>query len=130
MQGGVSMTRMRMVQLQTDDRSRKPMRSLPSSGRREREQAEAILRAVCAEFGITRAEMMSKQRMCGRARAIAIALVREELRLSFPMLGRLFGRHHTSVLAAYRMVVHGLSWDRELANEITAVQRRYQRDQA
>ncbi|GEM_PF-6987605 len=66
----------------------------------------AVVRAVARTFGVSVDDLLgcSRQHRCTQARNVAYWLARELTGLSFPDLGQVFGRHHTSVLSGYRRV--------------------------
>lgn len=59
-----------------------------------------IQSAVCAHFGIGLRELISKDRhkSLAFARQLAMYLCRTILKLSYPELGRAFGRDHSTVI--------------------------------
>jgi len=61
-----------------------------------------IMLAVCDRFGVTLAELRSHSRnaLLVRARHAAMWAIRHQTSLSYPQIGRLFDRHHTSVMHA------------------------------
>ena len=63
----------------------------------------ALIREVCAEHGVKLAEILSPDRPANivRAREAAIRRVHAERpNLSYPQLGELFGRDHSSIAVA------------------------------
>jgi len=79
-----------------------------------------IERAVCQRFNITREKLVKRttSRKASRPRMIAMYLAREMTGLSFPRLGRHFGRHHSSVLLACRQMALGITANPKLASQI------------
>lgn len=73
-----------------------------------RPEAERILRAVQAEFGVTRAQLMASTRSSrdvAWARQVAVHLCHLVMpELSWSELGRLFGRDRTTVRHAHLKV--------------------------
>jgi chromosomal replication initiator protein len=65
-----------------------------------RSDADTILRAVCAEFGITKDDLLSKKRdaTISHARQITMYLLREDAGLSVARIGRELERDHSTVL--------------------------------
>lgn len=65
---------------------------------------ETVMRAVCAEFKITRVELTARRRQnyIVLRRHIALVLCMHLTRYSLPHIGRHFGLHHTSVMHAGR----------------------------
>ena len=72
--------------------------------------AHAIIECVCGYFGISYEEMTGKSRAKPYAypRQIAMYLARIHTDLSFPDLGRVFGRDHTTVLHAHQRITTDL----------------------
>src|SRR5665213_3947434 len=66
--------------------------------------ARQIQMEVAANHGISRESMMRSSNIAPivAARNEAIFRCRTELGMSFPMIGRIFGKHHTSVIHAVR----------------------------
>lgn len=66
---------------------------------------EQLLERVCDRFGISMAELLSRDRHSNiaAARAVAAWLLREH-GLSFPVIGRVLRRDHSTVLVAVRKV--------------------------
>lgn len=68
---------------------------------------QAICEEVSSHFGyVTLDDITSRSRTksVAEARAVAMWLAREKLGLSYPELGREFGRDHTSCITAVRKV--------------------------
>lgn len=87
---------------------------------------DAIKRAACAVFGVTRSDLEGKRKFqkLVRARQVGMYLARELTSKSYPQIGIAFGgRHHTTVLYARGKVVDALPGDTELAAEIEEVTR-------
>lgn len=76
-----------------------PMVRVPLIGRDKR-----IMREVAQAHRVSVDDMIGprKHRVVYQARREAMARIRDELGFSFPKIGRLFNRDHTSVLAACR----------------------------
>ena len=72
--------------------------------------AKAIIECVCGYFGISYDDMMGKSRAKPYVypRQIAMYLARTHSSLSFPDLGRAFGRDHTTVLHAVQKITDDL----------------------
>jgi len=65
------------------------------------EKAALILAVTGRLFAVDRFELLhSRSPSVTRARQVAMAVVRASTDMSFPELGRLFGRDHTTVQAA------------------------------
>jgi len=89
--------------------------------------------AVCAHFGLTREELLSKSRV-GRItwpRQVAMYLAREETSLSFPAIGAAFaGRNHTTVMHAVRHAQARLAEDAQAAAVVRSLSDRLRADLA
>lgn len=70
-------------------------------------QIEHIQRAVAQHFGISLSELNSKRRdpQFSHPRMIAMYMCRVHLKMSFPQIGRAFGRHHTTAIHAVERVI-------------------------
>jgi chromosomal replication initiator protein len=79
-----------------------------------------VERAVLIRFQISRAELLARNntRIVSRPRQIAMYLARELTGASYPRLGQHFGRHHTTILTAWRLMGKRLAKDPVLAAEI------------
>jgi hypothetical protein len=87
--------------------------------------AQAIIRAVATEFDLGVDAMMHRRVLPeSRARQVAMFLVRDELRMSYPQIGRLFRRDHTTVLQATRKVGQLLLTDKGFALRIDSLRTR------
>lgn len=71
-----------------------------------RPSLEAIQDAVCAAYGLSRAELVSSKRTphVARARQLAMYLAREITPMSLTQIARAFDRDHTTVIHAIRAV--------------------------
>lgn len=80
---------------------------------------EAIVAEVARGFGLSYDDVTGpcRARHLIRARVIAMAVVRRATDLSYPQIGRLFGRHHTTVVHHVAKVTA----DAELARAAEAV---------
>ena len=87
-----------------------------------------IVGAVCEFYGMTREQLMAKDRhkLIARARAIAMRLVRDE-GYSFPEIGTYFGRDHTTVMSACKRAAVGVvrerQWSDDMCGILTVVER-------
>ncbi len=95
---------------------------IPKGRRRdESTPVEEIQSRVCADFGISRAELVGSTRSALplRARQVAIYLTRELTDLSLPQIGRLYGgRDHSTVLNSIRRVEARFGEDAALAQRV------------
>lgn len=73
--------------------------------------SDSLIKSVCSYFGLTTEEMLGKSRAKQYVypRQIAMYLARKHTALSFPDLGRVFQRDHTTVLSAYQRIIKELS---------------------
>lgn len=68
---------------------------------------EHIQRTVAHHFGISLSELKSKRRdpVFSHPRMIAMYMCRVHLKLSFPKIGKAFGRDHTTAIHAIERVI-------------------------
>lgn len=66
---------------------------------------DAILNAAARATGFDASTILGSSRMrsCFETRAAVVYLARTRTRASYPELGRILGRHHTTVLKAYQV---------------------------
>lgn len=85
---------------------------------------EKIVKAVSAHFGIRPADLLGKSqaRECSLPRKLAMHLCRKQLSLSYPALGRLFSRDHSTVIAGIRFVEKGLR-EPEIEESLSAIEK-------
>lgn len=89
--------------------------------------AEHIMDATSAYFGITLEELTGSSRVAtiASARQIAMYLCRELTDLSLPKIGARFGgRDHTTVLHSVRKIDQKMGEDRDLFNQVTELTNR------
>lgn len=81
---------------------------------------------VCEYFGVTVISMLSDRRLqrCVRARRIAYYFARELTPHSFPLLGRLFRKDHSTILVGAKAVTAEIEKDPEFAREIEMLKER------
>jgi chromosomal replication initiator protein len=85
---------------------------------------ETILRAVCAEFGVTKDDLLSKKREAtiSQARQIAMFLLREDAGLTVARIGRELERDHSTVLHGCKRIEGATSSnDESIISAISAV---------
>ncbi len=84
----------------------------------------AIMKRVCAAFGITQKELLgpSRLRRVLLPRQVAMYLARELAGLSLPRIGAAFGRDHTTVLHACRKIEEAMEGDMKLAAVVKQLQ--------
>jgi len=93
----------------------------------ERPTLDDVLDAVAAELGVSRAELVARDRRpaVASARQLAMYLGRELTEASLPQIGRaLGGRNHTTVLHALRRVERQLDRDEAVRGAVDRLRRR------
>lgn len=85
--------------------------------------ARFIQRVVASAYGINGDNFLSPShdRLLVVARHVAMYIVRERMSLSLPRIGKLFGKHHTSVLNSVRMVKDAISKDKTFKSEVESL---------
>lgn len=75
----------------------------------------ALLEEIAAEYRLTRDFLLgrSKRRDIVEARFVAMAAIRDQLRLSYPDVGAIFNKDHGSVMHGCRQVQNYLETDRK-----------------
>lgn len=68
------------------------------------EQRRMVVWATARHFGLLVREVLGRRRYttAATARGVAMALLRSRCGMSYPEIGQMFKRHHTSVMAAVR----------------------------
>jgi hypothetical protein len=85
-----------------------------------------IIRTIAGFYGLPHLDMLSDRRteLATRARQVASYLCRHMTKLSYARIGALLGgRDHSTVLHGYKRIKTRITADRELAEEIRAIQR-------
>ncbi len=93
--------------------------------RRSATTATDVLKAVCAEFGVSEKDLLgrNRKREIVRPRHVAMYLLREETESSLVEIGRtLGGRDHTTVLHGVEKIERDLETDTQLRSRIIAIQ--------
>lgn len=87
---------------------------------------EEIAQAVCERYRISRQELLSRRRTKHVAlpRQVAMYLCRNLLDASYPRIGTLFGRDHTTVLHGVRAITSRVGQDATLQSVIESIERR------
>ena len=77
-----------------------------SPGHRIKVTPESVISTVARHFNLRQRDLRSssRSRRIASPRQIAMYLIREHCALSYPEIGRRFGRHHTTALHSVRMV--------------------------
>lgn len=89
--------------------------------------AQTIIKVVCEFYGITLNELLKKSRktFLVKPRQIAMYLLREDTKASFPDIGsRLGGKDHSTVIHAYRKIIEEVENDENLKQEINLIRER------
>lgn len=86
-----------------------------------------VLAAVNAVFGVTRDELRGggRTRLLVQARHVAMYLLRSDLALSFPAIGKELLRDHTSAMYGCSKIERELEEDATLAAAVTQIKKRY-----
>jgi chromosomal replication initiator protein len=87
---------------------------------------EDIQRAVCHHFHLRSSDLLSKDRhkTTAFARHVAMYLCKQRLHVSFPELGRAFGKDHTTVMSAVRKVESLRERDPQVRAHLEAIEKR------
>ncbi len=89
--------------------------------------AQAIVKVVCDFYGLTLNELLKKSRktFLVKPRQIAMYLLREDTKASFPDIGsRLGGKDHSTVIHAYRKIVEEVENNENMKQEINLIRER------
>ena len=89
--------------------------------------AQTIIKTVCEFYGISLPELLKKSRktFLVRPRQIAMYLLREDTKASFPDIGsRLGGKDHSTVIHAYRKIAEDAEGNENLKQEINLIRER------
>ena len=89
--------------------------------------AQTIIKTVCDFYGISLPELLKKSRktFLVKPRQIAMYLLREDTRASFPDIGsRLGGKDHSTVIHAYRKIAEETDNNEGLKQEINLIRER------
>ena len=89
-----------------------------------------IQRAVCHHFHVRSSDLTSKDRhrTIALARHVAMYLAKQRLGVSFPELGRAFGKDHTTVMSAVRKVDELRRTDHQVRAHLDAIEKRLAND--
>ena len=103
------------------------LRDLIPEGNDTHVDADSIIAATCAYFGISADELAGASRVAAlaRARQIAMYLCRELTDLSLPKIGSRFGgRDHTTVMHSVKKIDTKMGEDRQLFDQVTELTNR------
>jgi chromosomal replication initiator protein len=87
-----------------------------------------IIKTVADFYEISEKEILSnsRKREYVKPRQVAMYLLREELKCSFPFIGRKFeGKDHTTAIHAYNKISESLKKDENLVEEIKQIKERF-----
>jgi len=86
-----------------------------------------IIQTVAEFYDLKEKDLLtsSRKKEIVKPRQIAMYLLREELKSSFPFIGRKFnGKDHTTVIHSYRKILENLAKDKRLEEEINLIRER------
>ncbi len=89
--------------------------------------AQTVVKVVCDFYGISLNELLKKSRktFLVKPRQIAMYLLREDTKSSFPDIGsRLGGKDHSTVIHAYRKIIEEIENNENLKQEINMIRER------
>ena len=86
---------------------------------------EKIFSAITDRTGISKEDMVGKKRekSVAEARHLAVYLIRELTEMSFPNIGKLFDRDHSTILTSYQKIARKVATDSSYALEINELKR-------
>jgi chromosomal replication initiator protein len=112
----------------TADLAREVLERLhPRAGAPNGHSVDEIQAAAAEAFGVTREEMLARDRTprVAFARQVAMYLAREMTSETLPAIGRHFGgRNHTTVLHAHKRIARDMAHDRETLDAVESLRRR------
>jgi chromosomal replication initiator protein len=85
-----------------------------------------IIKTIAEFYEISEKELISnsRKREYLKPRQVAMYLLREELKCSFPFIGRKFGKDHTTAIHAYQKILKDLKNDENLVEELKEIKER------
>ena len=88
--------------------------------------AETIISEVATYFNVSEEDVLGTCRMknIANARQVAIYLVRELTKDSFPSIGNIFGKKHSTIIYSYEEMQKALKIDTHLKNAVSEIQKR------
>ena len=86
---------------------------------------DKIFSAITDRTGITKADMTGKKRekSVAEARHLAVYLIRELTEMSFPNIGKLFDRDHSTILTSYQKIARKVATDSSYALDLNELKR-------
>lgn len=85
--------------------------------------AKKIIDKTCKFYNVSRDDILSKMRKkeINHARQIACYLMKYELKMSFPSIGKEFSRDHTTIMNGVSNIEKGVKFDIQIREEIEAL---------
>ena len=82
-----------------------------------------LQQAVASHFGVTLGDLLGPRRPRGLtlARHVAMLIIRDRFRWSYPEIGRAFDRDHSSVLVAVRRLRQRVQTDKDLRDVVAGL---------
>ncbi|OGN17044.1 MAG: hypothetical protein A3C88_02495 [Candidatus Yanofskybacteria bacterium RIFCSPHIGHO2_02_FULL_50_12] len=107
-------------------RSKKPIEVLIKNTK-ERLTAEGILTTVCQAYQVTLDELISRNRKAtySSPRQVAMYLLRTDLQMSFPEIGRMLKRDHSNIMHGFRRIEQLLKSDATLTHRVELIRSQY-----
>ncbi len=86
---------------------------------------DRIFSAITDRYGVSRADMVGKKRekQIAEARHISVYLIRELTEMSFPNIGKLYDRDHTTILSSYQKIARHIKSDPAFSLEINELKK-------
>lgn len=87
--------------------------------------AEKVLETVCQTCGITKTEILSRSRQkeIALARHILMFLLKEELEMSYPAIGKLFKRDHTTALHGHKSILKKIKENSKINQKVNFIKK-------
>jgi len=84
---------------------------------------DKVLKAVSDFYGLKISEIKGKSRIADlvKARQVAMFLARSIIRLSFPSIGRIFHRDHTTALYAFEKVMDSMEQNDSFKGQVDSI---------
>jgi chromosomal replication initiator protein len=90
---------------------------------REGQRAREIVSAVAEFYGYAEVLIIGRRRpaQLAQARLVAMYLVREHTALSYPEIGHLFGRDHSTIIHAHNRIRQLITHDKRVARSVEMI---------
>lgn len=104
----------------------------PGCPRSEEETESEIIRCAAEQFGVTEKQVLGNRREKNIlfARKVAMYLIRTEVvafdthaPISYPAIGKIFNKDHSTVLHACQTMTHLLTYNDEIITAVQAIKR-------